>query len=82
MKFPDYPEGFGPIVCKKHPEREAVPPMALRWCEECKRDAEARYADPKVNVTPGIEYERERAGAFRTAGGGAEVVYAHQEKSK
>ena len=76
------PDGFGPIMCRNHPEREVVPPMALRWCAECKQAAEARYADPKVNVKLGIEYERERAGATRTAGGGQEQVFAYQEKWK
>lgn len=76
------PEGFEPIVCKNHPERLVVPPMALRWCEECKRNAEARYADPSVNVKLGITYEREKVGATRTAGGGQEAIYAHQEQWK
>lgn len=76
------PDGFGPIVCKRHPHRLAVSPIGCRWCAECKEDAEARYADPKVNVTPGIDYERERAGATRTAGGGQEQVFAFQEKWK
>lgn len=82
MKFPDFPEGFEPIRCKNHPERNVVPPMALRWCEECKRDAEARYADPHVSVNIGVTYERERAGATRTAGGGQEQVFAFQETWK
>lgn len=82
MKFPDYPEGFEPIVCNRHPEREAVPPMAMRWCEQCKREAEARYADPKANVSLGRTYERQKAGAKRTAGGGTEIIYAQQEQWK
>lgn len=76
------PSGFGPIFCKKHPERLVVPPMALRWCEACKREAEHRYADPSVNVKIGTTYEREKAGAMRTGGGGQETIYAHQEQWK
>lgn len=76
------PEGFGPIVCRNHPGREAVPPMALRWCEECLRNARANYADPKTNVNLGHTYQRERAGGKRTAGGGTEIIYAQQEQWK
>ena len=76
------PEGFGPIFCRNHPDRLVVPPMALRWCEQCKADAEARYADPKVSVSLGRTYEREKVGATRTAGGGQEAIYAQQEKWK
>lgn len=82
MRFPDYPEGFEPLFCTKHQDREVVPPMAMRWCAECKLEAEARYADPKVNLRLGINYERERAGAKRTPGGGQEQVFAYQEKWK
>ena len=76
------PEGFGPIVCKNHPEREAVPPMALRWCVECLRAARASYADPHATVSLGHTYQRERAGGKRTPGGGIEIIYAQQEKWK
>ena len=40
------PAGFdGVYRCKRHPEREAVAPIALRLCAQCLEDAHARYAD-------------------------------------
>ena len=42
----DLPAGFDGIYrCKRHPERNAVAPIALRWCQQCLDDAHARYAD-------------------------------------
>lgn len=75
------PESFGPIFCKNHPDRLVVPPMALRWCEECQWNEGARQADSRLRA-PGITYEREVAGGKRTAGGGTEIIYAQQEKWK
>ncbi len=42
----DLPEGFnGEYKCSRHPERDAVQPIALRRCAECLEDARALYAD-------------------------------------
>ena len=34
----------GPYFCQHHGDRLVVAPIALRMCDECKADAEARYA--------------------------------------
>ena len=54
------PAGFDGIYrCKRHAERDAVAPIALRCCRQCLDDALARYADTPA---PRIErYQDERS---------------------
>lgn len=53
----DLPPGFdADYSCRNHPERPAIAPVALRRCEQCKREAERNYADPKAPIKAGIEY--------------------------
>ena len=50
----ELPAGFdGEYPCKRHADREAVAPIALRLCRQCLDDALARYAD-----TPAPRIER------------------------
>ena len=54
------PPGFdGLYRCKNHPERDAVSPIALRWCEQCHDDARARYAEQHA-FKPQQRYQDER----------------------
>ena len=43
------PAGFdGVYRCKRHPERDAVAPLALRKCAQCHEDAINAYANAMV----------------------------------
>lgn len=49
----EIPPGFdGLYRCKRHPERDAVAPIAMRWCEQCLDDAKARYAGTRGPTAP------------------------------
>lgn len=42
----DLPPGFdGVYRCKNHAERDAVAPIALRWCAECHEIAKRNHAE-------------------------------------
>lgn len=53
----DLPPGFdADYQCKRHPERPAVSPLAMRRCAQCKEEALRNYADPKIPIPAGVEY--------------------------